>query len=207
MSPLLWYELQDRHDDEVTLSLPTGHQSLSILLYVARKTSHCGRITPPSCTKWWSCIFRERFGPLATKWSAVVAFTLHSGGFLYEKLKEERLVPDDLDAALSTLRSKVSRYRQSQILYTLNDIFVLNFSSCKPKFTVVTEEGMEVLVLDKAFCECRATYKAAPYTGAYTNYHLSMILMNLQDVPWLDLNVQHFLATKEQGLSCYAFSR
>jgi hypothetical protein len=32
---------QARHeDDEVTLVLPTRHQSLSILLYVARKTPH-----------------------------------------------------------------------------------------------------------------------------------------------------------------------
>ena len=44
--------------------LPTRHQCLSILLYVARKTSHCGRTMPPSFIKWWSCIFRERVWPL-----------------------------------------------------------------------------------------------------------------------------------------------
>ena len=54
----------------------TRHESLPILLHAARKTPHRGRTTPPSCTKWWSCVFREWIGPLATKWSAMVASTL-----------------------------------------------------------------------------------------------------------------------------------
>ena len=48
--------------------LPIRHQSLSILPYAARKTSHWGRTTPPSCIKWWSCIFRERVWPLDINW-------------------------------------------------------------------------------------------------------------------------------------------
>jgi hypothetical protein len=48
---------------------------------------------------------------------------------LYDKLREEQFVPDDLDAALSTLPSKNLSYRRSHFLYTLNDTFFVDFSS------------------------------------------------------------------------------
>ena len=57
--------------------VPTGHESLSILLYCTRKTSHRGRTTPPSCIKWWFYVFRKWVRPLANKWSAMVAFILY----------------------------------------------------------------------------------------------------------------------------------
>ena len=56
-------------------ALPTRNNRLSILLYLARKTSDCWRTTPPSYIKWWSCIFRERAWPLEIRWSTMVAFT------------------------------------------------------------------------------------------------------------------------------------
>jgi hypothetical protein len=40
---------------------------------------------------------------------------------LYEKLQEERLIPDDLDRFLLTLPPASINYSRSQILYTLND--------------------------------------------------------------------------------------
>jgi hypothetical protein len=46
---------------------------------------------------------------------------------LYEKLREDRLVPDDFDTILSTLTSGFPRYNRSQLLYTLNDTFIVGF--------------------------------------------------------------------------------
>ena len=71
---ILWNEDADL-DERI---LPTRHESLSILLHVARKTSHRWRTTPPSYIKWWSCVFRKWIGPLANRWSAMVASTLCS---------------------------------------------------------------------------------------------------------------------------------
>ena len=66
--------------------LPTGHQSLSILFYPARKTPHCGRTTPPSYAKWWFCIFQQRVWPLEIRWSTMVAFTLYTLKKLYSSV-------------------------------------------------------------------------------------------------------------------------
>ena len=44
------------------------------------------RTTPPSCIKWWSCVFREWIGLLATKWSAMLVFTLFSFKILYSSV-------------------------------------------------------------------------------------------------------------------------
>jgi hypothetical protein len=64
---------------------------------------------------------------------------------LYEKLKEERFVSDDLDAALSTLPTKIPSYRRSQFLYTLNDTFIVDFSSRRLFLFLVTEQVVESL--------------------------------------------------------------
>jgi hypothetical protein len=90
---------------------------------------------------------------------------------LYEKLREERLVPDDLDAVLSTFpRISLSR----QFLYTLNDTFIVDFGASFQRLTVFTEQGMEELIFARLFIERRL--RSAPYTGAYTNHHLSILL-------------------------------
>jgi hypothetical protein len=65
---------------------------------------------------------------------------------LYEKLREERFVPDDLDAALSTLPSQFPSFTsRSHLLYTLNDTFTLDFSSRASFFYycqyAITEQG------------------------------------------------------------------
>jgi hypothetical protein len=85
---------------------------------------------------------------------------------LYEKLREEGLVPDDLDAVLSTF----TRAPRGQQIYTLNDTFIVDFSRLQLSLTVVTEEGMETLKF-VLFCDTRPT-RVLPYTGAYTNHHL-----------------------------------
>ena len=97
---------------------------------------------------------------------------------LYEKLREERLVPDDLDAALSSFPSMVQRfnYSWSQILYTFNDTFVLNFITDQLQMNVVTEQGVGSLRFWKPFRDNRDRRNVSPYTGAYTNRLLSLLL-------------------------------
>ena len=106
---------------------------------------------------------------------------------LYEKLKEDRLLPEDLVTALSTLPSKRCLYHRSHLHYTLNDTFTVDFSIRKQSLMVVTEQGVERLVLDEAFSDHRKIYQVRPrrpYTGAlYKSSSLDtpvlIILMNL----------------------------
>ena len=95
---------------------------------------------------------------------------------LYEKLREDGLIPDDLDKALSALPSQRYNYCRSHVLYTLNDPFILDFSSYRSAFLVITEQGVAKLPLHKLFVDTRGTCRAAPYTGAYTIYHLLTLL-------------------------------
>ena len=83
---------------------------------------------------------------------------------LYEKLREEGLVPDDLDAVLSTFPPTV---RKCQHLYTLNDTFIVDFSIQKLQLVVITEHGVEPMRFSNKFVEERSTPKS-PYTGAYS---------------------------------------
>jgi hypothetical protein len=86
---------------------------------------------------------------------------------LYEKLREEGFVSDDLDAVLSTF----TRVPKCQPIYTLYDPFIVDFSR-HLRFSVVTEKGMEISILKGTFEDQRPT-RMMPYTGAYTNHHLS----------------------------------
>ena len=98
---------------------------------------------------------------------------------LYEKLKEEGFVPDDLDRFLLNLPLVSLRYSRSQVLYTLNDTFIVDFSHCKTKLIVITEQGVERLELDETFSDTRVC--GQPYTGAYTkspNLTICFIFMN-----------------------------
>jgi hypothetical protein len=93
---------------------------------------------------------------------------------LYEKLREERFVPDDLDRVLLTLPT--ARLRRSQTLYTLNDTFIINFSTFDSFVFVITEQGMKKLPNKNLFYDQRKMFMCTPYTGAYTNHHPSMLL-------------------------------
>ena len=92
---------------------------------------------------------------------------------LYEKLREELLVPDELDTVLSTLPHGSLRYRRGRPLYTLNDTFIVNFNNVKQRLTVITEQGTMRLRLEGLFSEVSASYLHIPYTG---EYHLSTSL-------------------------------
>ena len=87
---------------------------------------------------------------------------------LYEKLREDGLVSDDLDAVLSTF-PRISH--RCQELYTLNDTFTVNFRSEYLYLAVITEQGMETFRYRSPFVEWHHSRRRAPYTGAYTNHH------------------------------------
>jgi hypothetical protein len=97
---------------------------------------------------------------------------------LYEKLREDQIIPDDLDSVLSKLPSGSLKNRRSQLLYTLNDTFILDFSSAS-YFFVITEQGVEQLPLKSIFWDSRTPHNHTPikpYTGAYTNLHFSILI-------------------------------
>ena len=88
---------------------------------------------------------------------------------LYAKLRQDGLVPDDLASILSTL-PKAPRYSHSQILYTLNDTFIIDFSIPDLSFPIITEQGRETLRFSSQFCDHRYSRQGRPYTGAYTHH-------------------------------------
>jgi hypothetical protein len=97
---------------------------------------------------------------------------------LYDKLREDRLVQDDLHAVLSNLPSKCPIYGSSSILYTLNDTFIVDFNSVESNFVVITERCVDTLAVHKLFSDSRGLYdnlQPQPYTGAYTNRYLPVL--------------------------------
>jgi hypothetical protein len=101
---------------------------------------------------------------------------------LYGKLREERFVPDDLDKVLLTLPSAKLNYCRSQILYTLDDTFIVDFSHVIRSF-VVTERGVGSLLQSSLFVDQRKMFMRTPYTGAYKSPSLDIpiliILINM----------------------------
>jgi hypothetical protein len=90
---------------------------------------------------------------------------------LYDKLREDRLIQDDLDTVLSNSPSQSFHYSRHSCLYSLNDTFIVDFSSFKSNFIVVTEQGMGKLSVQAIFKDGRDRdiYNGRlPYTGAYT---------------------------------------
>jgi hypothetical protein len=92
---------------------------------------------------------------------------------LYEKLREDGFVPDDLNAVLSTNPQRPPIYRHlRRCLYTLNDTFIVDFSDySKWVLYVITEQGTTTLRSTGLFSDFRLTLET-PYTGAHTNHHL-----------------------------------
>jgi hypothetical protein len=93
---------------------------------------------------------------------------------LYEKLKEDRFIPDDLDKILSTLPIKRHKYRRSHLFYTLNDTFTVDFSAKSLTLYVITEQGAESLMFKEVFTDFREIFRGKrPYTGAYISVTVS----------------------------------
>jgi hypothetical protein len=86
---------------------------------------------------------------------------------LYQKLREDRLVSDELDSSLSTLPVKRLVYSLNQLLYTINDPFTVDFGPNARNLTVITERGMATIQLRKQFFDGRVCCRGFPYTGAY----------------------------------------
>jgi hypothetical protein len=98
---------------------------------------------------------------------------------LYEKLREEGLVPDDLNRKLFRLSLKDTGYCfNRRRLYTLNDTFIIDFSTMAKGsyFFVVTEKGIKKLRIHQLFVDSRKKCKGKPFTGAHSNLHLSLLL-------------------------------
>ena len=91
---------------------------------------------------------------------------------LYKRLRNDGLVSNDLDAIISTFPGPFNMYYYGQQLYTLNDIFMVDFSKENLQFTVVTEQGVEMLHFCKTFFDNQVAPIAPPYRGAYTNHYL-----------------------------------
>ena len=96
---------------------------------------------------------------------------------LYEKLKEDRFIPDDLDRVLAALPPKQIFSPRIQLLYTLNDEFFVDISSRQLNFLIVSEHKVEKLKMLRLFSDTRPAFRGSrPYTGAYTCHHLSILL-------------------------------
>ena len=107
---------------------------------------------------------------------------------LYQKLREDQLLPDDLVTALSTFPSRRCHYQRSHFFYTLNDTFTVDFSSRTLYFIVVTEQGVENVALHTLFPDRRLRMqrvrRPSDYTGALCkspslDTPILIILMNL----------------------------
>ena len=94
---------------------------------------------------------------------------------LYEKLREEQFVPDDLHGVLKTLPSIKLKYSRSQAqIYTLNDTFIVDFSTFRSTIFVITEQGAGSIPFGYTFVDGSKRHRGTPFRGAYTNYHLSI---------------------------------
>jgi hypothetical protein len=110
-------------------------------------------------------------------WSRPIYALLNHYLALYEKLKEDRFIPDDLDKILSTFPKKKTKYQCGHFLYTLNDTFTVDFSARSLTLYVITEQGAESLMLREVFCDSREIFHGKrPYTGAYISHRLSILL-------------------------------
>ena len=96
---------------------------------------------------------------------------------LYEKLKEEGFVPDDLDRKLLTLPLDFPKHDLNRRrLHTLNDTFIVDFGDVM-SFLFITEQGVVTLRPLKLFLENRSKQGlVAPFTGAHANLHVSRLL-------------------------------
>ena len=95
---------------------------------------------------------------------------------LYEKLREERLVSDDLHKVLSTFPPGLPQNR-AQIIYTLNDPFIVDFSTRLVRLSIITEQGMGSLGFERPFADIIAKARRKPYTGAYTKSPFLLIVL------------------------------
>ena len=152
--------------------LPIRHESLSILLYVAQKTSHFRRTTPPSHIKRWCCFLRKWVGPFATEWSAMVASTFSSfktSSCFVWNFEGRWTYSGRLGQSFGCFSQK-NNATFSSFLYIKWHTFLVDFSKGMD-FLAVTEQGVGEVTLSAIFSDSRChMLKRTPYTGAHTSH-------------------------------------
>ena len=110
-------------------------------------------------------------------WSRALPFLPKFHFPLYDKLREEGFVPDDLDRTLSILPPKYNIFRGRLRLYTLNDPFIIDFSKGPLTSLIITEKVIENMGIGNVLIDQRDKCRMTPYTGAHTNlYPISLLL-------------------------------
>ena len=104
------------------------------------------------------------------------------------------------------LFQKTCKFRQ--ILYTLNDTFIVNFSSPRTVFFIITEQGVHyywmyfsIVVVSARVDPTKVNIKIIISRHLYWLFSWIFI----KEAPWLDLNVQHSQTTMAQGPLSYSF--
>ena len=111
--------------------------------------------------------------PNGQPWSRTLSILPKYYSPLYQKLREEGFVPDDLDRVLLTSPTIIPRCNLNRRrLYTLNDPFIVNFGGFV-SFLFLAKQAVEMLMHFKIFADHRGKIAGAPFTGAHTNLHLS----------------------------------
>ena len=126
---------------------------------------------------------------------------------LYEKLREDQLILDDLDKVLAAFPSKKHLYSRSQLLYTLYDTFIVDFGKQWIPYVITEQGSMQRISFMLLFTDCRDNCKDEPYTGAYTSYrsletpnqYILIILMNFRKCLG---SIRTFNAPRTQGPLC-----
>ena len=85
-------------------------------------------------------------------------------------------VPDDLDTVLEAFPTRKIRRGLSQVLYTLNDSFVVDFRSALKVFCVISdsEQAMYRPPFHNIFNDGRDSHHK-PYKGAYNYYYTTLL--------------------------------
>ena len=86
---------------------------------------------------------------------------------LYQKLRVDQLIPDDLHTAISNLPPIIPSYRRSQMIYAFSDTFIVDFTKETLFFIVITEKGFELSTIQNPIVDFRRSSNGSPYTGAY----------------------------------------
>ena len=128
------------------LALPTRHESILYYSRSSEKPRIAGELRL-RVTSNDAASFESGSDLLRTDgrvWSRPLYSISKHYPSLYEKLREDRLIPEDLDIVLSTLPSRGQSCIRSHFFYTLNDTFIVDFSSSWKSFFVITEQGLKV---------------------------------------------------------------
>jgi hypothetical protein len=95
-------------------------------------------------------------------WSRPLHVLPKTYSVIYEKLREEGLIPDDLHVALAAFPKKLPSYSKSQYLFTLDDTFIIDFAKSVPILSVVTEKGLGTVAFRRLFFDTRISHRLKP---------------------------------------------